>query len=1003
MSAERRSVVPAVVLVLLVLVGAGVRGWRARRRASARAPEAELERRRVAAMDPAFDPAKPAGGIAGVVRTSDGKPAAGAVVAIVRNRGKDELPSFNAPIPRVAITDGDGRFLLADVIPGEYGVTATSLQGSPARQEVAVASQKTAEVVLTLGSGGALLTGQVHDVGGGPVAAARAIVRSMEMFGGPAKGQASVFQVSADDGGVFKVRLAAGNYDITVRAGGYAQARERLVFSVAQTRTYRLNPAARLAGRVVDRASHEPVPGASVWLRLDRLDSYVDRSATSDEEGRFSFDDLSAGGYVVMAREAARVGLAKAVTVGIAQAVTDVEVPVERGRAIRGNVVDAQGKALEGIRVVASRIDPPFERPIFVKSDAKGAFAAEGLLPAKYRVNAWDDGKGAAKAATATVTSRDVEGIRLQLAAQQVVRGQVVDSSGQPVGGASVTGTVETRIAEARFSVDRGTTDVEGKFELNRLQPGKLTLSAHHPDRGNAKWGPGELGGQPTPVVTLKLEAGASVAGVVTFENGTPAPRVIVWAGQQTNGPMFEPPAQAPTDEAGRFVLKGLGKGKYLVMARKENSLGSGNPASRQDVTLAPGEQKSGLALVVPDSGKSIAGKVVAADGKPVSAAVVAVGLERAGIAFRMPQREGYPSTPHAVTDGDGAFAVSDLEEGRYTVWASDATSADAELAGVAAGSTSVVIKLPAGASAAGVVHTREGAPVTDYTIAALPGGAPSASPDDRMRLQVTARMWSPSVQVHDPAGAFFLGRLSPGSYQLNVTTADGQGGLLPVEIAAGEKKEGLTVVIDAGVKLTGRVLELDSGAPLEGVNVYVTSATSRLSANSGADGSFTLTGLAPGRARAEFQLGNGLTHVGEHVDLDVKPGSGTLDVGTIRMMKGNFDDRAGDFASRGRVGFTVSLVDGKAAVTGVRPGFPGEQAGLKQGDLVLAVGGRPTDGLGNGALDYLASGKLDQPLSVTVQSPGGSPREVTINRVSMDFDPARPTARPAGAQASRN
>jgi C-terminal processing protease CtpA/Prc len=117
--------------------------------------------------------------------------------------------------------------------------------------------------------------------------------------------------------------------------------------------------------------------------------------------------------------------------------------------------------------------------------------------------------------------------------------------------------------------------------------------------------------------------------------------------------------------------------------------------------------------------------------------------------------------------------------------------------------------------------------------------------------------------------------------------------------------------------------------------------------------------------------------------------------------MKGNADDKTGGMATRGRVGFTVSLLDGKPSVTGVRPGFPGEQAGLKQGELVTAVNGRSTEGLGNGALDYIASGRVDQPMTVTVQPrEGGAPRNLTINRVPMDFDPSRPGATSSSAAA---
>ena len=245
------------------------------------------------------------------------------------------------------------------------------------------------------------------------------------------------------------------------------------------------------------------------------------------------------------------------------------------------------------------------------------------------------------------------------------------------------------------------------------------------------------------------------------------------------------------------------------------------------------------------------------------------------------------------------------------------------------------------------------------------------------------------------------MGRLSPGAYELTVTTADGQGGLLPVVVNAGEKQQGLTILINESVKLVGRVVELDTGAPLEGVTVMVMSATNRLNTNTGKDGSFSLAGLSPGRSRVDFRFGDGETYVPEHIEIEVKPGQGTVDAGTIKKLKGSNRQKRGDYHTNGRVGFTVSLLDGKPSVTGVRPGFPADKEGLKQGELVLTINGRSTDGLGNGALDYLAGGKINEPLTVTIQPRGGgATREVTLTRVPIDYDPSRPAV--AGNQPKR-
>jgi hypothetical protein len=994
---SRRSGLLYGAMVLVLLVG-GVALWKLGTKGGRGGPvasERERERHRVAALDPGFDPGKPGGTLEGIVNDAEGKPVDGAAVAVTRQRSRDDLPSFSRPIPRTALTANGGRFTLADVLPGEYGVTATALVGSPARQnKVAITSGQTTQVTLTLGTGGALLTGEVQDAGGGPIGGAKALLRTIK-FGGRPGDEPSWFQIAADDKGVFKVRLAAGDYDLTVTAEGYAPARDRLPMSTDQTRRWRLNPAARLSGRVLDRHSKDPVAGATVWLRTDRVEGYMDREATSDGEGRFGFDDLAAGGYIVLARADRRVGLTPAVSVGIAEAANDVDVLVDPGRAIRGKVVGGDGKGLADIRVVAFRSEPPFDRPLFVKSRADGAFALEGLLPAKYRVTGFAQDKGVnSKEATAQVTSRDVEGLQLTLNEAAVVRGQVVDAKGAPVAEAEVSGVVETTAADRRFALDRATTDAAGKFELLRLSPGKLTITAKHRQHGNGKWGPDETATAQATAVTVRLEPAGSISGLVKFEDGSPAARAIVMAPPQSNPgqPMFGPPEQTTTDQTGHFTLTGLEKGRYMVFARRTEG-SAFTPQGRQDITLGPGEQKAGVELVIAAGGKRIAGKVVRPDGQAVSGAVVSAGLEREGVAFRMPNREGGPGgAQNAISDVDGNFAIEDLQDGTYTLWAADSAHADGEQKGVAAGATGITIRLAAGASVAGVVRTRQGAAVSDYNIAALPGGHQGSSRDDRMRTQMTARMWSPSAQVHDPAGAFFIGRLSPGAYELTVTTADGQSGQLALNLAAGEKKEGLSVEIDAGGNLAGRVVDLDSGAPLEGVRVFASSATTRLNGITGKDGGFTLTGASVGHWRIDFQPGGGESHVPEYKEIDLKTGAGDVDLGLIRMMKGNVNERGGSFADRGRIGFTPGLVEGKPAVTGVRPGFPAALAGLREGDLLLSMNGRSVEGLGGGALDFLGSGKLSEPLIVKIQPRDGGPaREIRIDRVPMDYDPAHP------------
>ena len=91
----------------------------------------------------------------------------------------------------------------------------------------------------------------------------------------------------------------------------------------------------------------------------------------------------------------------------------------------------------------------------------------------------------------------------------------------------------------------------------------------------------------------------------------------MVFAQWTQRGTMFGGPrpghhrraGPVPRRRPGTREVHGHGPGREHVQAR--------NPRSRQEVTLAVGEQKTGVDLVMPNGGKRIAGKVVTAEGQP--------------------------------------------------------------------------------------------------------------------------------------------------------------------------------------------------------------------------------------------------------------------------------------------------------------------------------------------------------------------------------------------------
>src|SRR5205823_79227 len=111
----------------------------------------------------------------------------------------------------------------------------------------------------------------------------------------------------ADVEGRYAVRLGKALYELQADANGYA-ARTGSVDLVGDlVRDFRLDPAGRMGGLIVDAASGKPVAGAVVRAEGEGTPPSVAHT-TSDEQGRFTFGDLAPGEYTVSARAGARAG-----------------------------------------------------------------------------------------------------------------------------------------------------------------------------------------------------------------------------------------------------------------------------------------------------------------------------------------------------------------------------------------------------------------------------------------------------------------------------------------------------------------------------------------------------------------------------------------------------------------------------------------------------------------------------------------------------------------------
>jgi hypothetical protein len=321
---------------------------------------------------------------------------------------------------------------------------------------------------------------------------------------------------------------------------------------------------ARVKGRVVDAQSGSALARARVRI----MGTGGNRPLVlTDETGAFEFMELPAGnfflsvdrtGYITSRYpdQARTMRGNRPLTVADGQTLTGVVVPMYRGGAITGRVIDAHGDAVEFAQIQVLRVPTagrgtPQQRSGTSTNDL-GEFRAARLEPGAYIIvamqrNQPDDPSDTGSVATfypgavsldqaqpvIVERGQTVNGIDLILldATVSVVTGTVVDATGKPASG----GSVEVRRVTPQFR-DFGSFGSsirpDGTFKL-KLAPGDYEIEARGMRPGSGGGGPIEdqltglaqvsVSSVPVSDITIQLGSGSSISGRIVFEgDGAP-------------------------------------------------------------------------------------------------------------------------------------------------------------------------------------------------------------------------------------------------------------------------------------------------------------------------------------------------------------------------------------------------------------------------------------------------------------------------------------------------
>ena len=493
------------------------------------------------------------GGIQGCVRDADGGPLPDAEVILRRT----------VEMAR-AVTDTEGGFHLQDLSPGHYELLVLKHGFAQVTQAVTVVEGRQSRMILGLWDRCCRMTGLVRDATTSlpiPFATVKMMASGLRLL-----------TLRCDGDGCYETSgLGAGRYILTASAAGFSHESSAIVAAQDHcvSADLKLMPfVGNLAGTVINEKG---MPLAGVIVRaFDRLGILV-AAAFTDRAGVFALTDLGEDSYTLAL---AALGHQNAYTGTIVSSETTTRVRIvllpDFG-IIEGQVIaDGTGQALCGAVVRLLSQDDVLCAEI--PTDAHGRFYAPGLVAGSYKALATADGFAVGWMGAVVVNRQTTEIlIRLTDTAGRLT-GMVNTPDGQAIGAAV---TIFTALG---LAVASQITDMEGRFELAALRPGRYHLRAIWPGYVSRAVDFAILQRQTTQIQLELGIAASSLAGGIASD-GRPVGGVVL----RVIDTMGRSLGTALSDPDGCYLLQDLPAGEMRAIFSAPDLTTAAVPVSLQE------------------------------------------------------------------------------------------------------------------------------------------------------------------------------------------------------------------------------------------------------------------------------------------------------------------------------------------------------------------------------------------------------------------------------------
>ena len=373
--------------------------------------------------------------------------------------------------------------------------------------------------------------------------------------------------------------------------------------------------------------------------------------------------------------------------------------------------------------------------------------------------------------------------------ASATLKGRVVSAQGRPLSAVKLTlnrseAELAARDAQAGLASAEAMTDEKGMFWFAHQTSGRFQLRAQAPGFAPLVV-PVLLVDRETVTSALRLDPLQLIEGTVLDAQGKPVPQALIFswpAGGPRSGVV-----EARSGADGRFALAGVSTGIWSILAEAPGF--STLQVARVEVPARD------LTLRLEGESRTMGGLVMIDDNKPAVGARVILGGPDS------------PGPREAKTNDRGIFLFHGLGFGRYAVRASQGSRVSVSQRVTIEEGTSFIppvrLRLGPGLQVTGRILDDQGRalPGAHLELLAIP-------PDD-----------APELTVSSVSGAFTLGPMPTGGYQLTARAAGhAPGGVAELRLAAGATRT-WEIRLSRTARLFGRVVD-EANHPVKGATV---------------------------------------------------------------------------------------------------------------------------------------------------------------------------------------